>query len=246
MADPVAELRSAVEAAAQSLRDGAEAGNSSPTLERPPKAEFGDYSTNAAMLLAPALGEQPRGTAEKLAEELGRSLEGTLEKVEVAGPGFLNLFLSGDWYRRAAGELAATGNELGRPAALEGETKERINVEFVSANPTGPITAAGGRGAALGDSLARILEFAGHRVTREYYANDRGVQIDRFAASIAARMKGEPLPVDAYEGDCVVEIAAKLEQEGLGADDLDALGRRGIALILAGAEETLRRYGVVF
>src|SRR3954452_12639370 len=124
MADPVAELRSAVEAAAWSLLDGAEGSRATPTFERPPKAEFGDYSTNAAMLLAPALGEQPRGTAENLAEELGRSLEGTLEKVEVAGPGFLNLFLSGDWYRRAAGELAATGNELGRPAALEGETKE--------------------------------------------------------------------------------------------------------------------------
>src|SRR4051795_10550150 len=125
MADPVAELRSAVQAAAQSLRDGADAGNSSPTLERPPKAEFGDYSTNAAMLLAPALGEQPRGTAEKLAEELGRSLEGALEKVEVAGPGFLNLFLSADWYRRAAGELAVAGEDLGRPAA-DRETKERI------------------------------------------------------------------------------------------------------------------------
>src|SRR3954452_10502276 len=246
MADPVAELRSAVEAAAQSLRDGAEAGNSSPTLERPPKAEFGDYSTNAAMLLAPALGEQPRGTAENLAEELGRSLEGTLEKVEVAGPGFLNLFLSGDWYRRAAGELAATGNELGRPAALEGETKERINIEFVSANPTGPITAAGGRGAALGDSLARILEFAGHGVTREYYVNDRGGQIDRFAGSIAARMKGEPVPEDGYEGDYVIEIGKSLEQEGVSPDDLDAAGRRGIALVLADAEETLRRYGVVF
>src|SRR3954451_18479972 len=127
MADPVAELRSAVDAAAGSLRDGAEAGSSEPSLERPPKAEFGDYSTNAAMLLAPVLGEQPRGTAEKLAEELGRSLEGTVEKVEVAGPGFLNLFLSEGWYRRAAGELAAAGEDLGRPAAPEA-TKESVNV----------------------------------------------------------------------------------------------------------------------
>src|SRR4051794_7348913 len=244
MADPVAELRSAVEAAAQSLRDGAEAGNSSPTLERPPKAEFGDYSTNAAMLLAPSLGEQPRGTAEKLAEELGRSLEGTVEKVEVAGPGFLNLFLSADWYRRAAGELAVAGEDLGRPS--EPNTTERINVEFVSANPTGPITAAGGRGAALGDSIARILEFAGHPVTREYYVNDRGGQIDRFAASISARMTGGSLPEDGYEGDYVVEIAKSLEQEGVSPDDLEDLGRRGIALILATAEETLLRYGVVF
>src|SRR5215217_6325950 len=103
MGDPVAELRSAVEAAASTLRDGAESGRSHPTLERPPKPEFGDYSTNAAMLLAPALGEQPRGTAEKLAVELGKSLDDSLEKVVVAGPGFLNLFLSEDWYRRASG-----------------------------------------------------------------------------------------------------------------------------------------------
>src|SRR4051812_49130686 len=155
MADPVAELRSAVEAAASALRDGAEAGSSTPTLERPPKPEFGDYSSNAAMLLAPTLGEPPRGTAEKLADELGRCLEGTVEKVEVAGPGFLNLFLSEDWYRRAAGELAAAGEDLGRSGDPDA-AKERINVEFVSANPTGPITAAGGRGAALGDSIARI------------------------------------------------------------------------------------------
>jgi arginyl-tRNA synthetase len=245
MSDPVAELRSAVDAAAASLRDGAEAGGSQPTLERPPKPEFGDYSTNAAMLLAPALGEKPRGTAEKLADELGRSLEGTVEKVEVAGPGFLNLFLSADWYRRAAGELAGAGDDLGRPGSSE-ETKERINVEFVSANPTGPITAAGGRGAALGDSIARILEFAGHPVRREFYVNDRGGQIDRFAVSISARMKGEPVPEDGYEGDYVVEIAKGLEQEGLRADDLDEVGRRGIAQMLAAAEETLRRYGVVF
>jgi len=113
--DPVAELRSAVEAAADSLREEPEPGGSTPTLERPPKPEFGDYSTNAAMLLAPALGEQPRGTAEKLATELDRELGEQLEKVEVAGPGFLNLFLTADWYRSAAGELAAQGDQLGRP-----------------------------------------------------------------------------------------------------------------------------------
>jgi arginyl-tRNA synthetase len=245
MGDPVAELRSTVEAAASTLRDGAEAGSSTPSLERPPKPEFGDYSTNAAMLLAPVLGEQPRGTAEKLAAELGRGLEGSVEKVEVAGPGFLNIFLSADWYRRAAGELAAAGDDAGRPPAAP-EAKERINIEFVSANPTGPITAAGGRGAALGDSIARILEFAGHSVTREYYVNDQGGQIGRFAASIAARMKGEQIPEDGYEGDYVAEIAEGLEREGVSPEDLDSVARRGIALILAAAEETLQRYGVVF
>ena len=165
MADPVAELRSAVEAAATSLLDGAERPSSEPTLERPPKPEFGDYSTNVAMLLAPSLGEQPRGTAEKLAEELGRTLAGTVERVEVAGPGFLNLFLSDAWYRRAASELAQQGDRLGRPAD-GAQVTERVNVEFVSANPTGPVTAASGRHAAYGDSVARLLVFSGHPVVR--------------------------------------------------------------------------------
>jgi arginyl-tRNA synthetase len=245
MADPVGELRSAVQAAADGLRDGADPGGARPTLERPPKPEFGDYSTNAAMLLAPALGEQPRGAAEKLAAELDRSLGGSLERVEVAGPGFLNLFLSEGWYRRATGELAVQGEQVGRPSDAE-QVTERINVEFVSANPTGPVTAAGGRGAALGDSIARILEFAGHPVVREYYVNDRGGQIDRFAASIAARMKGESVPEDGYEGDYVIELGRSLEQEGVDPDDLDSVGRRGIALMVAEAEETLRRYGVTF
>ena len=245
MGDPVAELRSAVAAAADALRDGAQAGASAPALERPPKPEFGDYSTNAAMLLAPALGEPPRGTAEKLADELGRTLEDSLEKVEVAGPGFLNLFLSDTWYRRAAAELVSQGERLGRPSGADAAS-ERFNVEFVSANPTGPLTAAGGRHAAYGDSVARVLEFAGHPVEREYYVNDRGGQIDRFGASIAARMRGEPVPDDGYEGEYVTEIAASLEQEGIDATDLRALTKRGVSVMTDAIEETLRRYNVVY
>jgi arginyl-tRNA synthetase len=244
MADPVAELRSAVEAAAASMLDGPEGTQSEPTLERPPKPEFGDYSTNAAMLLAPALGEQPRGTAEKLAEQLGRSLEGTVERIEVAGPGFLNLFLADPWYRWAAAELAEQGDRLGKP--VDAEVTERVNVEFVSANPTGPVTAASGRHAAYGDSVARLLEFAGHPVTREYYVNDRGGQIDLFAQSIAARMKGEQVPEDGYAGEYVAELATRLDQEGVGADDLDSLALRGISLMNEAIEETLRRYNVVY
>jgi arginyl-tRNA synthetase len=245
MGDPVAELRLVVEAAADALRDGPDVGRSRPTLERPPKAEFGDYSTNAAMMLAPALGEQPRGAAEKLAAELDRSLGGSLERVEVAGPGFLNLFLADAWYRRAAGELAAQGEQLGRPPGADRVT-ERVNVEFVSANPTGPVTAASGRHAAYGDSVARLLEFAGHPVVREYYVNDRGGQIDAFAKSIAARMTGDPVPEDGYEGEYVAELAESLEQEGLGPDDLDALAQRGVSMMVETIEETLRRYNVVF
>jgi arginyl-tRNA synthetase len=245
MGDPVAELRSAVAAAADALRDGAQAEAPAPALERPPKPEFGDYSTNAAMLLAPALGEPPRGTAEKLADQLGRTLEGSLEKVEVAGPGFLNLFLSDAWYRRAATELVSQGERLGRPSGADAAST-RFNVEFVSANPTGPLTAAGGRHAAYGDSVARVLEFAGHPVEREYYVNDRGGQIDRFGASIAARIKGDPVPDDGYEGEYVAEIAASLEQEGIDATDLRALTKRGVAVMRDAIEETLRRYNVVY
>jgi arginyl-tRNA synthetase len=245
MGDPVAELRSAVAAAADALRDGAQAGAPAPALERPPKPEFGDYSTNAAMLLAPALGEPPRGTAEKLADELGRTLEDSLEKVEVAGPGFLNLFLSDTWYRRAAAELVSQSERLGRPSGADAAS-ERFNVEFVSANPTGPLTAAGGRHAAYGDAVARVLEFAGHPVEREYYVNDRGGQIDRFGASIAARIKGEPVPDDGYEGEYVTEIAASLEQEGIDATDLRALTKRGVSVMTDAIEETLRRYNVVY
>jgi arginyl-tRNA synthetase len=245
MADPVAELRSAVEAAAASLLDGEVESRSEPTLERPPKPEFGDYSTNAAMLLAPALGEQPRGTAEKLAEQLGESLEGTVERVEVAGPGFLNLFLSDAWYRRAASELAEQGDRFGRPADADA-VSERVNVEFVSANPTGPVTAASGRHAAYGDSVARLLEFTGHPVVREYYSNDRGGQIDLFGQSIAARIKGEPVPEGGYEGDYVTELAGRLDQEGIDAGDLDSLALRGMALMTEQIEETLRRYNVVY
>jgi arginyl-tRNA synthetase len=245
MADPVTELRSAVEAAAEALRDGAESGSARPTLERPPKPEFGDYSTNAAMLLAPALGEQPRGTAEKLAAELDRSLGGSLERVEVAGPGFLNLFLADAWYRLAASELAAQGDRLGRPPGAD-QVTERVNIEFVSANPTGPVTAASGRHAAYGDSVARLLEFSGHPVVREYYVNDRGGQIDLFAESIAARMSAQPVPEGGYEGEYVAELAKELEQEGLASEDLDLLARRGVSLIVEAIKETLRRFNVVY
>jgi arginyl-tRNA synthetase len=245
MANPVAELRSAVEAAADSLLDGADASHSEPTLERPPKPEFGDYSTNAAMLLAPALGEQPRGTAEKLAEQLGKSLEGSVERVEVAGPGFLNLFLADAWYERAASELAEQGDRLGRPADAEAVT-ERVNVEFVSANPTGPVTAASGRHAAFGDSVARLLEFSGHPVSREYYSNDRGGQIDLFGRSIASRMKGEEVPEGGYQGEYVTELAKRLDEEGIDSGDSEALAQRGMGLMIEQIEETLRRYNVVY
>lgn len=214
----------------------------SPTLERPPKAELGEYSTNAAMLLAPVLGEAPGAIAERLADQIGTELGSLVGRTEVAGPGFVNLFLSDAWYREAAATLAGDGEDLGRSDSNAGS----VLVEFVSANPTGPLTAAGGRHAAYGDGVARALEWSGGEVQREYYVNDAGGQIERFAASIAARMRGEVPPEDGYAGDYVSELAEQLREEGLGPDDFDALAVRGAEAMRASAEQTLRRYGVEF
>jgi arginyl-tRNA synthetase len=242
--DSIAELKGAVEAAARALRDG-EPTEPAPTLDRPPKPDLGDYSSNAAMLLAAPLGDNPRAVAERLRGELEESLggeAGSLDRVEVAGPGFVNLFLSDAWYRRALAALVGAGEDLGPAPTAE---PERILVEFVSANPTGPLHVGGGRGAAYGDAVVRLLAAAGHEVEREYYINDAGSQITKFAESISARMKGEDLPEDGYKGDYVVELGKEIAAEGIDADDLTAVGDRGIALMIDQVRETLGRFGVV-
>ncbi len=240
--DPIAELRAAVDAAARALRDGRPTGTE-PTLDRPPKPELGDYSSNAAMLLAAPLGEKPRDVAERLRGELEGALGDSVERIEVAGPGFVNLFLSDAWYRRAMAALAGAGEGLGRSRV---ETPERVLVEFVSANPTGPLHVGGGRHAAYGDSLVRLLEAVGHEASREFYVNDAGGQVERFAASIAARMTGTDLPEDGYEGDYVVELGERLREEGADPADTEALGRRGVELMVEGVRATLDRFGVGF
>jgi arginyl-tRNA synthetase len=241
--DSIAELRGAVQRAARSLRDG-EATGQQPTLDRPPKPELGDYSSNAAMLLAAPLGEGPREVATRLCAELERELgaEGSLDRVEVAGPGFVNLFLSDDWYRRAMAGLAGRESLRAAPTA----TPERILVEFVSANPTGPLHVGGGRHAAYGDALVRLLEAAGHEVRREYYVNDAGGQVRRFAASIAASMTGREPPEDGYEGPYVADLAEQLGSRGVDPADLDAVGRAGVELVLESVRGTLARFGVGF
>jgi arginyl-tRNA synthetase len=243
VADPIAELRSAVDNAARALRDG-EPTEPEPTLERPPKPELGDYSSNAAMLLAAPLGENPRDVAGRLAERLGVELgEEAVERVEVAGPGFVNVFLADQWYRGAMAGLAADGERLDSARV---DTPERVLVEFVSANPTGPLHVGGGRHAAYGDSLVRLLEAVGHDVQREFYVNDAGGQIERFAASIAARMRGEEPPEDGYGGEYVVELGERIAGEGIEPGDLEAIGRRGVELILESVRGTLDRFGVRF
>jgi arginyl-tRNA synthetase len=240
--DPIAELRAAVDDAARALRDGEPTGPE-PTLDRPPKPELGDYSSNAAMLLAAPLGEQPRDVAERLRAELEGALSDSVERVEVAGPGFVNLFLSDSWYRRAMTALAAAGDDLGRSRT---DAPERVLVEFVSANPTGPLHVGGGRHAAYGDSLVRLLEAVGNEVGREFYINDAGGQVDRFAASIAARMTGAEPPEDGYGGEYVVELAERLAEEGVDPADAAALGRRGVELMIEAVRATLDRFGVRF
>jgi arginyl-tRNA synthetase len=241
--DSIAELKGAVEAAARALRDG-EPTEPAPTLDRPPKPDLGDYSSNAAMLLAGPLGDNPRAVAERLRGELEGSLggAGSLDRIEVAGPGFVNLYLSDAWYRRALAALIGAGEELGPAPTAD---PERILVEFVSANPTGPLHVGGGRGAAYGDAVARLLAAVGHEVEREYYINDAGTQITNFAESISARMKGEDLPEDGYKGEYVVELGKAIAAEGIDPDDLGAVGDRGIALMIDQVRETLGRFGVV-
>jgi len=241
--DPIAELRSAVDRAARALRDG-EATGPEPTLERPPKAELGDYSSNAAMLLAAPLGENPRDVAARLAAELGRQLgDDTVDRIEVAGPGFVNLFLADAWYRQAMASLAGAEGSLGPTPT---DSPERVLIEFVSANPTGPLHVGGGRHAAYGDALVRLLEAVGHEVEREFYVNDAGGQISRFAASIAARMRGEPVPEDGYEGAYIGELGERIAAEGIDPGDLEAIGNRGVELILEEVQGTLDRFGVRF
>jgi arginyl-tRNA synthetase len=237
---PVTDLRAAVEAAAGALANGGPA-KSRPTLERPKQADHGDYATNAALMLAPVLKAPPREVAERLGGALRERLGDALERVEVAGPGFLNLFLADRWYVGALDWVLAAGEGYGGGTA---SPALRINVEFVSANPTGPLTAASGRHAAYGDALARVLEFAGHEVAREYYFNDAGTQIEKLGESIRARARGEEVPEGGYEGDYVRELAATIP----GAADMDSheLSRIGVELMFDRIKATLREYRVEF
>ena len=238
MTTPLDDLKTAVRDAAGDLRNGAAAGDRL-SLERPRKAGFGDYSTNAAMLLAPALGEPPRAVAERLGAALQDRLGARVEKVEVAGPGFLNRFLTDAWYLAAVDEVLAAGDAFG--AGAQGQ---RMQVEFVSANPTGPLTAASGRHAAFGDALARILELGGNAVDREYYFNDSGGQVQRLGHSILARARGEEPPEDGYRGEYVAELAAQIPDAA--NKTADELAAAGVEILMAAIRATLERYRVHF
>ncbi|MEA2141737.1 MAG: arginyl-tRNA synthetase [Solirubrobacteraceae bacterium] len=235
--DPLDTLRAAIEDAAADLRGSQPPPRARPSLERPPKPEFGDFSTNAAMLLAPVVGEPPRTVAERLGTAVRERLGEQVERVEIAGPGFLNLFMADAWYAGALADVLAEGEAFGRGGV---ELSERVNVEFVSANPTGPLHLGHARNAAYGDAIARLLEFHGHNVHREFYVNDAGSQIRRFGEAIVARARGEE--PEEYLGGYVADLAAAIPDAA--SRDPDEVAREGIELVLAGMRETLARFRV--
>lgn len=243
-ADPVTALRESVFEASSGLRGGDAAPSSgTPNLERPKRAGQGDYATNAAMLLAPVLRSAPREIAAQLGDELAQSLGDALIRYEVAGPGFLNLFLSDDWHRQALRYVLDSGDAFGGGGAAR---PERILLEFVSANPTAELVAASGRHAAYGDSLARILQHHGHTVSREYYFNDAGSQIRRLGESVRARALGQDVPEDGYQGEYVAELATRIEGAGDPSVDVDLIAAGAVEIMLAEIKRTLLRYGVIF
>ena len=223
-----------------------------PELLAPKQKGHGDFATNVALALAKRAGRPPRDVAQAIADALPASP--LVEKVEVAGPGFLNIFTADTWLHDALRSIADLGEAYGRAEP----TGRRVQVEFVSANPTGPLHVGHARNAALGDALARLLEAAGETVEREYYFNDAGRQMDLFGASVVARYlqvlgRDAELPEDGYHGEYVVEVARDIVAEhGDALADLPEPEREarllaeGTRRILAGVEQTLERFGVRF
>lgn len=229
-------------------------------LSPPAHATHGDLASPVAMTMAKVARRNPREIATHVAEAVTAdpALAGMVEAAEVAGPGFINLRLAPAWFVAVADEVRAAGRDLGRGAAPQ---HERVLVEFVSVNPTGPPHVGHARQAALGDSISRLLAFAGHTVTREYYVNDYGNQMDLFGASVAARyaeiVGDDPqMPEDGYHGDYVHDVAARLHAE-VGddyrgrvspptGDDLAFFARRGGELMLDEIFAALTRFRVHF
>jgi arginyl-tRNA synthetase len=203
-------------------------------VERPKRAEHGDLATNAAMALAKKARKPPRVIAEALVAALRAEASDVVASAEIAGPGFVNLRLHPAVFREQVARILRAGQGWGRAPSAVGE---RVDIEFVSANPTGPVTVASGRNAVLGDSVGRLLEARGHRVTREYYINDRGNQVRAFAESVRAASEGREPPENGYKGAYVAELASWLKGVApglLSGADMDALGRACVTWMLRG------------
>jgi arginyl-tRNA synthetase len=179
-------------------------------LERPARREHGDWSSNVALATAKKAGWNPRELAGRVAEILNADLPPHVTSVEVAGPGFVNFRLADSWLHDVLGDVLRDG--VDGYARAEVGTGTKVLVEFVSANPTGPLHAGHGRGAAYGDSLARILDRVGYAVSRENYLNDRGTQMQLFVASLEARRSGEPVPEGGYQGQYIRDWAAEIPE----------------------------------
>lgn len=217
------------------------------TVERPRNPEHGDYATNIALQVAKRAGTNPRELAGWLVDAL--ATDPAIASADVAGPGFINLRLAADAQGKLVADILEAGQNYGRSDIYAGE---KVNLEFVSANPTGPIHLGGTRWAAVGDSLGRVLEAAGADVTREYYFNDHGGQIDRFARSLVAAAKGEPTPEDGYGGAYISEIAAGVVDkhegalEGTDAEVQETFRAAGVDMMFAHIKRSLRDFGVEF
>lgn len=220
---------------------------SSVTVERPRRSGHGDYATNVALQLAKKAGSNPRALAELVRTRL-ETVDG-VAGVEVAGPGFLNISVTAGAQGALAAEIVRSGAAYGASDALAGE---RINLEFVSANPTGPIHIGGVRWAAVGDALGRIFTMTGAEVTREYYFNDHGGQIDRFSGSLLAAAHERPQPEDGYGGQYIHDIAAAVvarRPEVLGLDDdaaQEVFRAVGVEMMFSEIKHSLHEFGVDF
>ena len=217
------------------------------TVERPRNPEHGDYATNIALQVAKKAGTNPRELAGWLIDALSARPE--IDSAEVAGPGFINLRLGAAATGSIVSDILEKGPSFGSSDLF---SDAKINLEFVSANPTGPIHLGGTRWAAVGDSLGRVLEFSGAEVTREYYFNDHGGQIDRFARSLVAAAKNEPTPEDGYGGEYIGEIASAVVDkrpdalDGTDAEVQEAFRAEGVEMMFAQIKESLHEFGVDF
>ncbi|KZS62922.1 arginine--tRNA ligase [Mycobacterium ostraviense] len=216
-------------------------------VERPRNPEHGDYASNLALQLAKKVGANPRELAGWLAAALTKA-DG-IASAEVAGPGFINMRLETSAQARIVTSVIDAGDHFGHSDLLAGQ---KVNLEFVSANPTGPIHIGGTRWAAVGDALGRLLSTQGADVVREYYFNDHGAQIDRFASSLIAAAKGEPTPADGYAGSYITDIAAQVMQKAPDALSLPEPEMRetfreiGVDLMFAHIKESLHEFGTDF